>query len=86
MHKKSNIHKESNPQPSIIRELPLSFETRLNNLSSGDNVFHVSLTLLAKSSIKGRISSLIKIPKKYIRKPREYTAKENSPLIQSAIS
>ena len=33
------IHKESNHPPSIIKQLPLSAESRLSKLSSDENVF-----------------------------------------------
>ena len=43
-HKPDNeinyIHKDSNHPPSIIKQIPLSIETRLSNLSANENIFN----------------------------------------------
>ena len=33
------MHKDSNPPPSIIRQIPLSIEKRISNLSSNEHIF-----------------------------------------------
>ena len=47
-HKPDNIvdyvHKQSNHPPNIIKQIPLSFETRLSNTSCNEEVFNESAT------------------------------------------
>ena len=55
-HKSNNeinyIHKESNHPPSIIKQLPLSIESRLSSISSNQKVFQESIPVYEEALIK----------------------------------
>ena len=43
------IHKDSNHPPSVIRQIPLSIESRLSTLSFNEKIFQVAVPLYQKT-------------------------------------
>lgn len=73
----SYIHSESNHPPSIIKQLPISIESRLSKLSSNETIFKESLqpyqNALNKSGFKHKLSyqNIQNIPNSHQKRKRK---------------
>ena len=57
------IHKESNHPPSIMKQLPVSIETRLSKISSNEKVFNESVSIYQEALDKSGYNHKLKFQK-----------------------